>query len=261
LATAPAVDQRKPIWHTRAAWSGRDDRRSFAVWLALLWLGILAGFGVDLSRFFREAPPAPLVVDVHAAVFTGWMLLLTAQVLLVLGNRVALHRRLGWLLAGWAGLMLILGPWAALASQTVVIPGPNYDPPFLSVQFGGVTAFFLLLIWGIVLRGNPAAHKRIMIVSSVALVDAGYNRFIEWLIGPTMPQSRLVWYLWAFYGNIAIVASMAAWDWWRGRLMKQFALAAAGLLAWEGMEDLLYHWGPWKTFTTGLIAAWARHFH
>jgi hypothetical protein len=29
-------------------------------------------------------------------VFTVWMLLLTAQVLLVLGNRMAWHRRLGW---------------------------------------------------------------------------------------------------------------------------------------------------------------------
>lgn len=258
MATAPTVDQPQPLWHSRATWSARDDRRPFAVYLALLWIGILAGFGVDLSRFFHEAPPAPLIVNLHAIVFSGWMLLLTAQVLLVLGNRVALHRKLGWLLAGWAALMLVLGPWAALASQSVVIAGPNYDPPFLSVQFGGVTAFFLLLVWGIALRGNPAAHKRLMILSTVALVDAGYNRFIAWL-DPAMPSSFIGWYLWMYSGNLLIILAMLAWDWRRRRLMQQFALAAVALLAWEGLEDLLYHFAPWKAFTTSLIAAWARH--
>jgi hypothetical protein len=33
-----------------------------------------------------------------------------------------------------------------------------------------------------------------------------------------------------------------------------------GLVALQCLEDFLYHWGPWKIFTTGLIAAWARHF-
>ena len=50
-------------------------------------VGLLAGFGVDLSRFFHETPPAPRVIGVHAFVFTGWMLLLTTQVLLVVGDR------------------------------------------------------------------------------------------------------------------------------------------------------------------------------
>lgn len=53
---------------------------------------------------------------------------------------------------------------------------------------------------------------------------------------------------------------MAAWDAWRGRLMRQFILGAVGLAGLECLEDFLYHRGPWKVFTTGLIAAWARHF-
>lgn len=260
MATASAVGNPRSAWHTRAAWSAREDRTAFVVWLALIWIGILAGFGVDMSRFLHESPPEPRIVDVHAFVFSFWMVLLTVQVLLVAGDRVALHRKLGWFAAGWAGLMLVLGPLAAFASQTLVLHGPEYDPPFLSIQLGGVTEFFLLLVWGISLRKNPAAHKRIMILSTLALSDAGFNRFSGW-IWPAMPSSLLVWYVWCYYGSVLVIAGMAAWDWWRGRLMKQFAAGAVFLLAAEGVEDLLYHWGPWKIFTTAAIAAWARHFH
>lgn len=259
MATAPALERPGITLRSRATWNARDDRNAFAVWLGLIWLGILAGFGVDMPRFLREVPPAPRVIYVHAAVFTVWMLLLTAQVLLVLGDRVALHRKLGWLAAIWLPLMALLGPWAAFASQTVIIPGPNYDPPFLSIQIGDVAGFLILALWGLSLRKNPAAHKRVMILSTIALLDAGYGRFSTW-IWPTEPGSLLVWYAWEYYGNLMVLALMAFWDWRRGRLMKQFAAGAAFLVAWEGMQDFLYHWGPWRVFTTNLIAAWVRHF-
>ena len=94
MATAPAVVRSRFKWHTRATWSAREDRIPSLVWLALIWFGMVAGFGVDMPRFLHESPPPAAVVDVHAVVFTVWLLLLTAQVLLVVGDRVALHRRL-----------------------------------------------------------------------------------------------------------------------------------------------------------------------
>src|SRR5580698_8212856 len=101
-------------WHVRGAWSAREDRKASAVWLGILWAGMIAGFGVDFPGYLRKNPPAPVLVHVHAAVFTVWMLLLTAQVLLVLRDRVALHRKLGVFLVGWACVMAVLGPWAAM---------------------------------------------------------------------------------------------------------------------------------------------------
>jgi hypothetical protein len=61
---------------------------------------MIAGFVVDMPRFLHESPPPSVVVNVHAVVFTVWLLLLTAQVLLVVSDHVALHRRLGWFTAG-----------------------------------------------------------------------------------------------------------------------------------------------------------------
>lgn len=76
MPTAPAVVRSRFKWHTRATWRG---------------------FGVDMPRFLHESPPSAPVVNVHAAVFAVWLLLLTAQILLVVGDRVTLHR-------GWDGL-------------------------------------------------------------------------------------------------------------------------------------------------------------
>jgi len=245
-------------WHNRGKWSPREDRSGFLVWLALLWVALIAGFGVDIGRFLHETPPAPRVVDLHAFVFTGWMRLLTAQVLLVAGDRIALHRKLGWLTAGWACLMGVMGPWAAAASQSVDLRGPEYDPPFLAVQMGMVAMFLVLVGWGIALRKNPAAHRRIMILSTIALIDAGFGRFSGW-IWPAEPQSRFVWFVWEFYGSVLMVALMAAWDLWRGRLMKQFAIGAAVLIAMEAFESWIYFWAPWREATANWVHAWARH--
>jgi hypothetical protein len=147
---------------------------------------MILGFGLDFHRFLHENPPAPKILYPHAVVFTGWMLLLTAQVLLVLGDRVAWHRKLGWFLAGWACLMVILGPWAGMASAAVNLHTPIGDPPFLSVIFEGIIAFALLLAWGIALRKNPAAHRRMMILST-SRSPTPASRASPAISGPTSP--------------------------------------------------------------------------
>jgi hypothetical protein len=96
VATGLATQGSRTMWHVRGMWSAREDRVPSAVWLGILWVGMIAGFGVDIPGFVRRNPPPPTVMWVHGAVFTVWMLLLTAQVLLVLRDRVAWHRKLGW---------------------------------------------------------------------------------------------------------------------------------------------------------------------
>jgi hypothetical protein len=248
------------VWHVRGTWSAREDRTPSAVWLGILWAGMIAGFGLDLSRFAHENPPAPKVLYVHAAVFTVWMLLLTAQVLLVLGDRVDWHRKFGWFLAGWACLMAVLGPWAAMASDAVNLKTPDnaLAPQFLSVNFVDIGGFLVLLAWGISLRKNPAAHKRMMILSTVALADPGFAR----LSGHFLPEATSVfpWFVEMFYGNVLLVVLMLAWDWWRGRLIRSFVIGAASLLAALYFASVLYFWGPWKAVTLGWVEAWAKHF-
>jgi hypothetical protein len=138
----------------------------------------------------------------------------------------------------------------------VNLHSPMGDPPFLSVNIVDVCSFLIFVAWGITLRKNPAAHRRIMILSTVALADPGYSRFSEWLMPE--PTSVFAWFLWVFYGNVILVVAMAAWDWWRGRLMRQFVIGASALLAAMYVASFLYFWPPWKALTQSWIESWAR---
>jgi hypothetical protein len=259
LATAPAVQQVRRVLHVRGNWSARDDRAPSAAWLVILWIGMIVGFGVDFSGFLKQMPPAPKVIWVHAFVFTMWMVLLTVQVLLVLRDRVANHRKFGWFAVLWAGLMAVFGPWAAIAAQVVTIGTPYFDPQFLCINLVDITGFLALLAWAITLRKNPAAHRRMMILATIALADPGFGRFTEWL-WPVMPSNVIVWFFYLFYGNVLLVALMAAWDWWRGRLMRSFVIGAAALLASEVICALLYFWAPWKAATAQFVEFCAKRF-
>ena len=257
MATAAAVRGQKFVLHEKGTWSTREDRVPSAVWLGVLWVGMLLGFGTDFSRFLHEKPPAPGILYVHAAVFSTWMLIVTAQVLLVMRNRVAWHRTLGWIAAGWACLMGVLGPWAALASLAANLRQQFLNPQFFSVNIVDIAGFLILLGWGIALRKNAAAHKRMMILATVSLADPGFSRFESFLI-PAEPKTVFVWFVSVFYGNVLLVALMAGWDWWKGRLVRSFVVGAAGLLAAEYLASAVYFWDPWKALTLGWVQAFAR---
>ncbi len=251
---ATATVRRPPtILHERGSWSAREDRVASAVWLGIFWVGIVAGFGTDFPRYLHQKPAPPTIVHVHAVVFSVWLLIMTAQVLLVVGDRVTWHRQFGWFAAGWAGLMAVVGPWAALSK----LAQTKEFQPFLAVNLVDLGGFLVLLAWGIVLRKNPAAHKRVMMLSLIAMADPGFSRFSDYAF-PNEPKSVIPWFVWMFYGNVLLVAFMAFWDWRQGRLMRQFVVGASALLAALFAASWLYFWPPWIKFATALVAGWGR---
>lgn len=259
MATTSTLQKSRMTLHVRGNWSARDDRKASAVWLGILWAGMIAGFGLDIPHYLHKKPPVPTIVHVHAAVFTVWMLLLTAQVLLVLNDRVALHRKLSVFAVGWACLMAFMGPAAfiSLVVQYVRLHGPIPDP-FLSVHLVDIGGFLVLLACGVALRKNPAAHKRMMILSTVALADPGFSRFSGHLL--PAPTSLFPWFLYYFYGNQLIIILMLGWDWWRGRLIRSHVIGSASLVAALFVASLLNFWPPWGALTEQWVAAWAKHF-
>jgi hypothetical protein len=156
--------------------------------------------------------------------------------------------------------MAVMGPAAAVSRQIVNAGANTSDPPFLSVNMVDVGGFLVLLAWGLALRKNPAAHRRMMLLSTICVAgDPGFSRITGW-IWPDDPSSIIVWFFWSFYGNVLLIILMAAWDWWRGRLMPPFVVGAAALVAAESAATLLYFWAPWKAMTTGWVMAWTKHF-
>jgi hypothetical protein len=217
---------------------------------------MLLGFGFDARRFLGQHPP--LLLHLHATVFTVWMFLLTAQVLLVVRNRVDLHRKLGWFLVAWACLMGVMGPVGLYTSvmMYVKVHGPVSDP-FMAVQILDISSFLVLLAVGIVMRKNPAAHKRMMILSSVALASPGFSRFLSFVY-PTDPQKYYPFLLPIYYGNILLIFLMLGWDFYRGRLVRAHVIASVSLLACLYINSVLYYWKPWSDLTLQWTTAWAK---
>lgn len=155
------------------------DRNFHLLLLTGAWLGILMGFGGDIAQHLSAHRPAyPLIVHLHGIVFTGWLVLFTVQVLLVRRQKLAVHRRLGEAMGWVAGGMLILGPATALHMQHLHAGQPGDDPAFLSIQFTDMLGFAGLFLAGMLLRRSPAAHKRLMLLGTIYITDAGFARWL-----------------------------------------------------------------------------------
>jgi hypothetical protein len=243
---------------TTASWPAREDRRAALVWLALFWVFVGVGFGFDLHNYLHEQPPVPTIVHVHAIATTLWLLTATALVLMVETGNVRLHRRLGWFAAGYAALIIVIAPWSELSWQALNLHTPGALPPqFLSLAFSGVICMAVLLAWGILLRRNSAAHRRVLILATISISDAGFSR----MMGLFLPAPTTFFGTYLFFegGNLFLIVLMFLWDWKRGRMMKQF-LWAAGLIVAVGLAATGLYFNPaWQSFTQSLLEGWARH--
>jgi hypothetical protein len=192
--------------HRTATWPARDDRRAAVVWLGIFWIFIGFGFGFDLKHYVHESPPVPLIVHIHAVMMTLWVLLVTALVALVETSNVRLHRRLGWFAAYLAPVLLIVTLWAQVAWQVKNLHTADAFPPsFLAIAFTGPLSLAILLPWGVLLRSNLAAHRRVLILSTIALTDPGFSRLLGLFVGPS--PTWLSQYLFFFGGTLFITAA------------------------------------------------------
>jgi hypothetical protein len=244
--------------HTTASWPAREDRRAALVWLGLFWTFVGVGFGFDLHNYLHEQPPVPKIVHVHAIVTTLWLLTASALVLMVETGNVRLHRRLGWFAAGYAALVIVIAPISELSWQALNLKTPGSLPPqFLSIAFSGVLCMAVLLPSGLLLRRNSAAHRRVLILATICISDAGFSRTVG-LVLPA-PTTFLGTYLFYEGGNVLLILLMFLWDWKRNRVMKQFLSAAFLVIAVGLTATGLYFNHTWQAVTRGSLENWARH--
>ena len=140
---------------------------------------VVAGFSrtVDQS-LFHAAPPRPILLWVHGAAFAGWVVFFTLQSGLVRIRKVSWHRTLGWFGAALAAVMVVLGCVISVVMfrfDALVLKQP--DPSFLSVTFWDMLAFGTAVGLAILWRGKPELHRRLLVVGTCCLLDAGFGRF------------------------------------------------------------------------------------
>lgn len=238
-----------------STWDSRADRWASTLWLGVLMLGMIAGFGADLMRFLAEKPPAPTIVHVHALVFVSWLGFLIRQVWLVRQGRPAAHRRAGLIGLGLAGVMLPLGLITALVVQKQHAADRDADPAFLATNLVDVGGFVVLTMAGFLWRRDPAAHRRLMILATTAMADPGYSRLYSAFF--PSPASPAFWGLSVFYGNFIVIGGMAIWDLARHRrLHPALIIGGGGLSAALATATALEFAPAWKALCIRIIAAW-----
>jgi uncharacterized membrane protein YozB (DUF420 family) len=166
----------------------RQQRRSdpFYVWMAATLLLInIAGFAPTffLKSFFDE-PALPLRTHLHGLLFTSWFVLLLLQSVLIRRHAVRHHRRLGLAGAGLAVAMVVSGLVILYfgveefrdAGGSVVRASQ-----FLWGNLALLSAFAVFVSLAIAYRTRPAAHKRLMLLASLAMMAQSLGRMGRFL--------------------------------------------------------------------------------
>jgi hypothetical protein len=195
-----------------------SDRIFYPLFVGAIWFGAAAGFGPELVQHVRSGEaPYPLIVHLHAAAFTAWVVLLMAQSLLIRNHRWRIHRRLGAAVIGLAGLMLILGPAVAIEIQRAQLklahPSPVFgNPAFLAVQLEGMLGFAIMVGTGFLLRRKPSAHRRLMLLGTLSISDAGFARFTGVWLHQNMAPGYWADFAGIYAANDVLILVLGAYD-------------------------------------------------
>ena len=161
----------------------------FFFWIAIaIALAVLWGFAPTyyLRSFLTTRDLGPLL-HLHGFVFSGWIALVVVQTTLVANGRTDLHRRLGIAGVVLAAMVVTLGlavgyfgagPQLRSAVQSA---GSSLEAfAILAARNpGNALIFGILAAAGIALRRQPAAHKRLMLLSTLAILDAPMARLLN----------------------------------------------------------------------------------
>ncbi|GAC1401645.1 MAG: hypothetical protein NVSMB64_00130 [Candidatus Velthaea sp.] len=157
----------------------RFDRVFFTGIVLLALVAVFVGYAhtYDLAGLI-SAPLPNLLIHVHAVVFTSFLILLAVQTGLVSAGRVGLHRRLGTATFALAALMIVLGLFAATDALHRAFAPPGLDAlTFYIIPITDIAIFTLLIALAYRERRVPAAHKRFVILSVVAILGAAIARW------------------------------------------------------------------------------------
>ena len=232
-----------------------SDNVFFPAMAGLFLVFVFIGFAPTyyLAGLFK-APLPNLLVHIHGAVFSAWILLLITQTSLVAGNRVDVHRRLGMLGFGWACLMVVLGLLVSadrLARQTANLGTETLEGvrAFYAIPLADILMFATFVYLGYRNRVRPTVHKRLMLFATLALLDAAFDR---WHIFD--PYSLQVVNIVCF---VPLLLVLIGYDWWStGRIQRVTLWSSVFLLVVQQVRHPISHTAVWQSF-----AAWVgTHF-
>lgn len=192
-----------------------------------------------------QRPPLPPILHLHAVAMGCWLLLLLAQATLAAIGRGQFHRSLG--LASF-----VVAPTVLVA--LILLVRHEYQ---LGVQFGfkddvsngllfkikSIVLFAVFYVWAIYERKRDSdTHKRLMLLTTIAVIDAALGRMVGYGWLPSLPQGAFVGYdSTHFYQLLWLTPALAYDTIARGRPHKVYIFGIISLLFFMVMTHVL--WG------------------
>ena len=169
-----------------------QQHRFYTGLAALLTLTVLVGFSrTYYLKVFFGTPRLSWLAHLHGAVFTLWALFFAWQTALVALGKVRLHRRAGWIGAGFAGGIVLLGGVMGMHSVHAGYLTGRPNMHILLIDSIIDLALFCLFFGGaLLLRRNAELHKRLMILAMVSL-------FIPATARLPIPEAAIGWAIFA----------------------------------------------------------------
>ena len=194
----------------------RAERNFFSGMAVAILLVALVGFA--RSYYLRSFFPVPAsdrgltpVIHVHGILFTGWLLLLLAQVRLVAARRVDLHRKLGMAGAALAAVLVVIGTLTAFQGVARGAAPIGIDPHrFVLVPLVDIMLFAVFFVLAIRARRDAQSHKRLMLLATLAMLPPAVARLV--ILFDLPPPVLIV-------AATLYLVPLVVWDWkTRGRL-------------------------------------------
>ena len=159
---------------------GLIDRYFYFAMSLLIAAIVVAGFSRTVDRtLIHAAPPRPILLWIHGAAFSSWVVFYIFQSALVRTHNVKWHRLFGWFGTGLATLMVPLGLTTSVLMTRFdmhVLHETGIET-FLSVTFFDMLAFGTFVSLAIYWRKKPELHRRLLFIATCGLLDAGFGRF------------------------------------------------------------------------------------
>jgi hypothetical protein len=170
------------------------DRIFFAVMILVLWATVLFGFSKTYFLAGMVRAPLPnLLIHVHGAAFSLWMVLLLVQTTLITTGNIKIHRKLG--MAGFflALAMVALGLFAAVDALRRHSGPLGLEPRvFFVIPISAILCFAVLVFAAYYWRGRQEYHKRLILIATIALMDAAVGRWPIAVLQEHPPTQDLV---------------------------------------------------------------------
>ena len=204
--------------------AGQRDRLFFPGIALLVLIAVAVGFARTyfLAGVFRAKLPS-VIVHIHGALFTLWIALLVAQVVLVASRHTAWHMRLG--IAGMvlAPLMVTTGFATLIGSiRRGFVPLPVLQ--IITAQDILILCLFSFLItWAYVARRDAPTHKRLILCATFLIIIPAIAR---WPIVGNVSENLAV-----FFTSVnSFPALLVVFDLWTRRSLHRATICGVGLM-------------------------------